>query len=135
MTLERPAVNRLPVGMKALQEHVNKSLLGYVLVAIAPGLAIGEPSSGSLTANQQTLAVLTNVAVFLFLIVYPMMINLKPEALLQTRKNAKGFRSPPSAPSTGRGCWAAAPLEPWLISGVMLIASSTSSNCLEQYRI
>jgi len=24
MTLERPAVNRLPAGMKALQEHVNK---------------------------------------------------------------------------------------------------------------
>jgi hypothetical protein len=24
MILERPAVNRLPAGMKALQEHVNK---------------------------------------------------------------------------------------------------------------
>ncbi len=58
-------------------------------MAIALGLAIGEPSSGSVTANQQTLAVLTNVAVFL--IVHPMMINLKLKALLQAGKNAKGL--------------------------------------------
>jgi hypothetical protein len=37
------------------------------LVAIALGLAIGEPSSGLVTANQQTLATLTNVAVFLII--------------------------------------------------------------------
>jgi hypothetical protein len=32
MTLERPAVNWLPAGMKALQEHVNQGLLGYGVV-------------------------------------------------------------------------------------------------------
>jgi ABC-type uncharacterized transport system permease subunit len=47
MTLERLAVSRFPAGMKALEEQANKSLLGYVLVAIALGLAIGEPTSTS----------------------------------------------------------------------------------------
>lgn len=75
--------------MKILQEHLNKWLLFYVLLAMSTGLVIGYPSADWTKANQNTVSNLTTLAVFL--IVYPMMINLKIEALLQASKNVKGL--------------------------------------------
>jgi len=73
--------------MKALQEHLNKWLLLYVLLAMGLGLLVGYPNAAWTTKNSNTVKNLTTLAVFF--IIYPMMINLKLEALLQVGKNVK----------------------------------------------
>jgi arsenite transporter len=75
--------------MKALQEHLNKWLLGYVVLAMALGLLIGHPNAKWVQAHQNTVGNLTTLAVFF--IIYPMMVNLKLEALLKAGKNIKGL--------------------------------------------
>ena len=75
--------------MKALQEHLNKWLLLYVVLAMGLGLAIGHPNAAWISKNSSTVSNLTTLAVFF--IIYPMMINLKLEALLKAGKNIKGL--------------------------------------------
>lgn len=75
--------------MKALQEHLNKWLLGYVVLAIALGLLVGHPNAQWVQAHPSAVSNLTTLAVFF--IIYPMMINLKLEALLKAGKNIKGL--------------------------------------------
>ncbi len=76
-------------SIKAVQEHLNKWMLLYVVLAMVAGLALGYPSSAWARANQSGLSTLTTVAVFF--IIYPMMVNLKLESLLQAGKNLKGL--------------------------------------------
>ena len=75
--------------MKALQEHLNKWMLVYVVLAIAAGLVIGYPSAAWTQANQSAVSTLTTLAVFF--VIYPMMVNLKIESLAKAGKNAKGL--------------------------------------------
>jgi arsenite transporter len=75
--------------MKALQEHLNKWLLLYVVLAMGLGLLIGHPNAKWIQVHQSTVSNLTTLAVFF--IIYPMMINLKLEALLKVSKNIKGL--------------------------------------------
>jgi ACR3 family arsenite transporter len=75
--------------MKALQDHLNKWLLLYVLAAMSLGLALGHPMAEWVKQNSSLLSNVTNLAVFL--IIYPMMINLKIEAMLKASKNIKGI--------------------------------------------
>jgi len=75
--------------MKALQDHLNKWLLVYVFAAMSLGLALGHPMAGWVKQNSSIISNLTTLAVFL--IIYPMMINLKIEALLKASKNIKGI--------------------------------------------
>ena len=75
--------------MKALQEHLNKWLLLYVVLAMGLGLAIGHPNAAWISKNSSTVSNLTTLAVFF--IIYPMMINLKLEALFKAGKNLKGL--------------------------------------------
>ena len=75
--------------MKTLQEHLNKWMLLYVLLAIGIGLAVGYPSAAWTQANQNTLSALTTLAVFF--VIYPMMVNLKIESLVKASKNVKGL--------------------------------------------
>jgi ACR3 family arsenite transporter len=75
--------------MKALQEHLNKWLLFYVVLAMGLGLLIGHPNAAWISKNSSTVSNLTTLAVFF--IIYPMMINLKLEALLKAGKNVKGL--------------------------------------------
>lgn len=75
--------------MKALQEHLNKWLLAYVVLAMAAGLALGYPNAAWTKTHQNTVSNLTTLAVFF--IIYPMMVNLKIEALLKAGKNIKGL--------------------------------------------
>ena len=74
--------------MKALQQHINKWLLPYSLVAMAAGLAIGYPGAAWTKANAGTVSTLTTVAVFL--IIYPIMVNLKFGALAKAGRNLRG---------------------------------------------
>ena len=75
--------------MKALQEHLNKWMLLYVLLAIGIGLALGYPSAVWTQANQSLVSTLTTAAVFF--VIYPMMVNLKIESLVKAGKNLKGL--------------------------------------------
>lgn len=75
--------------MKALQEHLNKWLLAYVALAMAAGLALGYPNAAWTQAHQNIVSNLTTLVVFF--IIYPMMVNLKIEALLKAGKNIKGL--------------------------------------------
>lgn len=75
--------------MKALQEHLNKWMLLYVLLAIGVGLLIGYPSAKWVQTNQSFVSTLTTVAVFF--VIYPMMVNLKIKSLVKAGKNVKGL--------------------------------------------
>jgi ACR3 family arsenite transporter len=75
--------------MKALQEHLNQWLLLYVALAMVAGLVLGYPNATWITAHQSMVNNLTTLMVFL--IIYPMMVNLKIEALLKAWKNIKGL--------------------------------------------
>ena len=75
--------------MKTLQEHLNRWMLLYVILAIGLGLVIGYPSAAWTQANQSLVSNLTTTAVFF--VIYPMMVNLKIESLVKAGKNAKGL--------------------------------------------
>ena len=75
--------------IKALQDHLNAWMLLYVVLAIAAGLVAGAQSPGWIGTHQSGVSKLTTLAVFL--IIYPMMVNLRFEALLQAGKNIKGL--------------------------------------------
>jgi ACR3 family arsenite efflux pump ArsB len=75
--------------IKALQDHLNAWMLVYVVAAIAAGLVAGVQSTTWIGAHQSGVRTLTTLAVFL--IIYPMMVNLRLEALLQAGTNIKGL--------------------------------------------
>jgi ACR3 family arsenite transporter len=75
--------------MQALQAHLNRWLLPYSLVAMAAGLLVGVPQARWVGGHSGLLSSLTTVAVFL--IIYPMMVNLKVEALLRAGRNLRGL--------------------------------------------
>ncbi len=64
-------------------------MLLYVVLAILTGLVSGYPRAAWIKAHQGGVSHLTTLAVFL--IIYPMMVNLRLEALLQAGKNIKGL--------------------------------------------
>src|SRR5579875_103623 len=77
--------------MKALQAHLNKWLLAYVVVVMGLGVLLGHPHAEAswVKAHQGGISTLTTVAVFM--IIYPMMANLRLEGLLKAGKNLKGL--------------------------------------------
>lgn len=75
--------------MKNLQQHLHDWLIGYVVLAMAAGLALGSTNAPWLEAHAVALGRLTTLAVFL--IIYPMMINIKLGALHKASKNIRGL--------------------------------------------
>ena len=75
--------------MKALQEHLNRWMLLYVLLAIGLGLVVGHASSSWSQANSARISSLTTLAVFF--VIFPMMVNVRLESLLKAGKNVKGL--------------------------------------------
>ena len=75
--------------MKTLQEHLNKWLLAYVTAAMALGLLLGMVGKQWTQAHASPLGALTTVAVFL--IIYPMMINVQWGALAKAGRNLRGI--------------------------------------------
>jgi ACR3 family arsenite efflux pump ArsB len=104
--------------VKALQEHLNKWLLLYVLLAMGLGLLVGYPNAAWTTKNASVVKNLTTLAVFF--IIYPMMINLKLEALLKVGKNIKGLL----LTVVFNFVWA--PLIGWILAKVFLTDPSLS---------
>ena len=77
-------------GLRSLQEHLNRWMLAYVSLAILAGLFLGNAVAGWTKANTGSIGGLTTAAVFL--IIYPMMVNVRFEALLRAGRNLRGHR-------------------------------------------
>ena len=75
--------------MKALQAHLSRWLMGYAVAAMALGLGLGEFAS-TWTAQHRDLVALATTGM-VFLVIYPMMIGLKFEALREAGHNVKGL--------------------------------------------
>lgn len=75
--------------MQRLQQHLSRWLVFYAVAAMALGVALGEPSKAWAQANKSTLGALTTVAVFL--IIYPMMVNVRFGALARAGRNVRGL--------------------------------------------
>ncbi len=77
------------MNLKKLKEHLDRYLPAYVIGAMVLGLGIGYIYAPAVKSHAATFKTLTTVAVFL--IIYPMMVNLKFEALKAAAKNVKAL--------------------------------------------
>jgi len=75
--------------VRSFQEHLNRWMLVYVSLAIVVGLVAGHLLAATTKANSSTIGTLTTVAVFF--IIYPMMVNVRFEALLKAGRNLRGI--------------------------------------------
>ena len=75
--------------VRSLQEHLNRWMLAYVSLAILVGLLAGDGLAGIAKSQAGLLGGLTTAAVFL--IIYPMMVNVRFEALLRAGRNLRGI--------------------------------------------
>ncbi len=75
--------------MQALQEHLSRWLMAYALSAMGLGLGLGQLASAWTTSHVQLVSSATTAMVFL--VIYPMMVGLKFEALLHAGHNIKGL--------------------------------------------
>ena len=75
--------------IRSLQEHLNRWMLAYVSLAIVAGMMAGNGLAGFATSQAGLLGGLTTAAVFM--IIYPMMVNIRFEALLQAGRNLRGI--------------------------------------------
>ena len=76
-------------ALRSLQEHLNRWMLAYVSLAILIGLLAGNELAGFAKTQAGPLGGLTTAAVFL--IIYPMMVNVRFEALLRAGRNLRGI--------------------------------------------
>ena len=75
--------------LKRLHQHLKTNLLWYSLIAIGLGLGIGHQSLSFISANQKPLANL--IIIVVFMLIYPMMVNLRLEFLAKAFKNIKAL--------------------------------------------
>ena len=75
--------------VKSTQEHLNRWMLAYVSLAIVAGLVLGNAAAGWTRANSASVGAVTTAAVFL--IIYPMMVSVRFEALLRAGRNVHGI--------------------------------------------
>ncbi len=72
-----------------LQQHLSTWLMLYAMGAITAGLVIGYPLRGWAGRHPDGIGTLTTVAVFL--VIYPMMVNLRVEAMVRAGRNVRGL--------------------------------------------
>jgi len=77
------------IRIKSIQEHLNRWMLAYVSLAIVAGLVLGNAAAGWTKTNTGPIGLITTAAVFL--IIYPMMVNVRFEALLRAGRNLRGI--------------------------------------------
>lgn len=75
--------------LRPFQDHLNRWMLLYVSVAILSGLAVGNAAAGWTKTSTGAIGGLTTAAVFL--IIYPMMVSVRFEALLRAGRNLRGI--------------------------------------------
>lgn len=75
--------------LKRIQQHLKEKMIWYVSVAIALGWILGYFSGHFIKRHQPTLKTLITVVVFMM--IYPMMVNIRLEALAKAARNLKGL--------------------------------------------
>lgn len=75
--------------LRSLQEHLNRWMLAYVSLAILVGLLSGNGLARFAKSQAGLLGGLTTAAVLV--IIYPMMVNVRFEALLRAGRNLRGI--------------------------------------------
>ena len=75
--------------LKKIQEHLKKYMLWYVAAAILLGWGLGYFDGGFSKAHKTELKTLITVVVFFM--IYPMMVNIKLEALAKAFRNLKAL--------------------------------------------
>jgi len=75
--------------LKSIQEHLKAQLIWYVAVAIVAGWLIGYFNQDFAKQHQPGLKTLITIAVFFM--IYPMMVNVRFDALAKATKNLKGI--------------------------------------------
>lgn len=75
--------------LKKIQENLKTYLLWYVSISILIGWALGYFNTAFIKQHQPTLKTLITIVVFLM--IYPMMINIRLEALAKAVRNLKGL--------------------------------------------
>jgi ACR3 family arsenite efflux pump ArsB len=73
--------------MDALQRHLNRWLLVYSIGLMLAALALGVPAEKWAEVHKSALGTLTTIAVFL--IIYPMMVNVRFDALAKAGRKVK----------------------------------------------
>jgi len=77
--------------IRSLQDHLNRWMLAYVSLAIVVGLLAGNTLAGFATNQAGLLGGLTTAAVFM--IIHPMMVNVRFEAVAWTVVSASTLRA------------------------------------------
>ena len=77
------------MSLKRVQQHLKANMLWYVGGAIAVGLGLGYGSGSFIKQHQPALKTLITAVVFLM--IYPMMVNVRLEALSKALRNLKGL--------------------------------------------
>jgi ACR3 family arsenite transporter len=78
-----------PARPVRVQAHLSRWLMVYAMGAIAAGLAVGYPARTWAGSHSGGIGTLTTVAVFL--VIYPMMVNLRVEAMVRAGRNVRGL--------------------------------------------
>lgn len=78
-----------PARAILVQQHVSRWLLVYALTAMTAGVAVGYPSRTWAGAHSDGMGTVTTAAVFL--VIYPMMINLRMEAVARAGRNVRAL--------------------------------------------
>ncbi len=78
-----------PARPQLLQAHLSRWLMLYAMGAITAGLAWGYPARSWAGAHSGAISTWTTAAVFL--VIYPMMVNLRIEAMVKAGRNVRGL--------------------------------------------
>ena len=78
-----------PARPARVQQHLSRWLMVYAMSAIGAGLAVGYPARSWAGSHSGGIGTLTTVAVFL--VIYPMMVNLRVEAMVRAGRNVRGL--------------------------------------------
>lgn len=76
-------------GAARLQAHLSRWLMLYALGSMLVGVLVGYPLRDWTARHTDDLATVTTVSVFL--VIYPMMVNLRVEALARAGRNVRGL--------------------------------------------
>lgn len=78
-----------PARSAKVQAHLSHWLMAYAMSAMAVGLVAGYPLRDWAQQRADSIGMITTAAVFL--VIYPMMVNLRVEALAKAGKNVRGL--------------------------------------------
>ena len=79
----------MPTRSARVQAHLSRWLMAYAMSAMAVGLVAWYPLRDWSDQRADSIAAITTGAVFL--VIYPMMVNLRVEALAKAGKNVRGL--------------------------------------------